>query len=231
MNKFVWPFISLALSLLFGGCATIVKDDNQPVAFSSDPQGAIVSINGVPRGTTPVTIMIERSRKKQMLEVTKDGYISVQMPLEKHIAGMTFGNIIFGGIIGLGVDYATGKGANYQDSVMIKLIPLPKVAPEAAATTDSSQTVPSARRIVTNNGLGLTVAVDEKKVLVKSVQNDSAATAAGIAAGDEIVGFTDDTEGKGLEDIANAINKPKGKTAVVSWRSGTSQVVTAKLDW
>jgi hypothetical protein len=41
---------------------------------------------------------------------------------------MTFGNIIFNpaiAIIGVGVDVATGKATNYQESVQVKLIPLP----------------------------------------------------------------------------------------------------------
>jgi len=39
---------------------------------------------------------------------------------------MTFGNIIFGGFIGLGVDVATGKATDYQNSVHISLRPLPE---------------------------------------------------------------------------------------------------------
>ena len=35
---------------------------------------------------------------------------------------MTFGNIIFGGIIGVGVDAATGKNTNYPDNVHINLV-------------------------------------------------------------------------------------------------------------
>ncbi len=169
MHTLLRPLLVAALSLFLGGCATIVKDDNQPVAFSSDPQGAIIAINGVPRGTTPTTIMVQRTRKKQMIEITKDGYQAVQFPLGKHIAGMTFGNIIFGGIIGLGVDYASGKGANYQDSVMVKLLPvnIPPAQSVAVTATDtplpptsetsSSPRTPTARIVVANNGLGLTV--------------------------------------------------------------------------
>ena len=37
---------------------------------------------------------------------------------------MTFGNIIFGGIIGVGVDVATGKATDYQESVHVNLRPL-----------------------------------------------------------------------------------------------------------
>lgn len=216
MHTSLRPLVVAALSLLLGGCATIVKDDNQPVAFSSDPQGAVVSINGVPRGTTPATIMVERKRQKQMLEISKEGYQTVHMPLQKHIAGMTFGNIIFGGIIGFGVDYATGKGANYQDTVTIKLIPLPKPGVAAAP----------------QNGLGLSVAIQDKQILVLSVQPDSAASAAGILVGDEITAYTENEDvPKSAEVAVAAINSPPGKSAILSWRTGAGPVKTAKLEW
>ena len=110
--------------VLSSGCATIMKDDSQPVAFSSEPQGAVVVINNVPRGTTPSTIMIKRKRGKTMITIQKDGYHPETFPLDKSVAGMTFGNIIFGGLIGVGVDVATGKASDYQDSVHINLRPV-----------------------------------------------------------------------------------------------------------
>ena len=116
------------MAALTAGCATITKSESQPVAFSSEPQGATVSINGVPSGITPVTIMIERKYGDQMGAMALDGYKAEQFKLQKHVAGMTFANIIFCpavAIIGVGVDVATGKATNYQESVQVKLIPLP----------------------------------------------------------------------------------------------------------
>lgn len=127
------PIAILVCSIaLLSGCATIVKDDSQPVAFSSDPQGATVSINSVPRGVTPTTIMVRRSRKSQIVQYDMAGYKSQQFTLGKSVAGMTFGNIIFGGIIGVGVDIASGKATNYEDSVHVKMIPV-EVAKEPEA--------------------------------------------------------------------------------------------------
>ena len=111
------------LPVVFNSCATITKDDSQPVAFSSEPQGAEVAINQIPRGTTPTTIMVKRKFGKSMISISKEGYETETFKLEKSVSGMTFGNIIFGGVIGAGVDVATGKATNYQDSVHIKLRP------------------------------------------------------------------------------------------------------------
>ena len=43
------------------------KDDSQPVAFSSEPQGADISLNNIPVGTTPTTVMVKRKWVKLWL--------------------------------------------------------------------------------------------------------------------------------------------------------------------
>ncbi len=113
----------LALALGSGGCATIVKDDSQPVAFSSDPEGALVSINGNPRGRTPVTVMVKRSAKRQKVAMALEGYETKKFrlgkPVAKSEAGMSFGEII-----GAGADVAMGKATNYEKEIYAALRPL-----------------------------------------------------------------------------------------------------------
>ena len=134
--KAVFSIPGLAIcSLLMTGCATIAGSDSQPVAFSSDPQGAMISINGMPQGTTPVTIQVPRQSQDQMVTVEKEGYAVKQFKLEKHIAGITAGNALFGGAIGMVVDMSTGKGMAYQPSVQVKLSPL---APGQFASVQTS---------------------------------------------------------------------------------------------
>ena len=121
--KYIQSLIVLLIPVIFNSCATITKDDSQPVSFSSEPQGADVSLNSISVGTTPTTVMVKRKMGKTMVTYSKEGYRTQTFPLDKSVAGMTFGNIIFGGLIGVGVDVATGKATNYQDSVHVKLIP------------------------------------------------------------------------------------------------------------
>ena len=136
--------VLFACAIMFSGCATLTKSDSQPVAFSTDPQGAIVSINNIPRGTTPVTIMMSKHYGDQMVGLQKEGYRTEQFKLQKHVAGMTFGNIIFGGIIGIAVDTASGKGMNYEESVQVKLIPLESVKVAPALTSIPAPVAPAA---------------------------------------------------------------------------------------
>ena len=76
--------------------------------------------------------MIKRSSKRQMVRYELEGYRTETFRLGKSVSGMTFGNIIFGGLIGAGVDIASGKATNYEDSVHVKMIPL-----------DSTKTTPA----------------------------------------------------------------------------------------
>mgnify|MGYP005870685733 CR=1 FL=1 len=121
--KLLLAFILMAQLLLISGCATIVRDDSQPVSFSSDPQGAIVKLDGISGGITPTTIQVKRKIKATVISFEKEGFHTESFPLDKSLSAMTFGNVIFGGIIGLGVDAMTGKNTNYPESVHVRLIP------------------------------------------------------------------------------------------------------------
>jgi hypothetical protein len=124
MKKLILLLLAGACAGLLGGCATILKDDSQPVAFTSDPSGATVKINGATVGQTPTTAMLKHSVKRQMVLVEKDGFHPEAFRLEKKVDALTFGNVIVGGVIGFGVDIATGNATNYAESVHVRLRPL-----------------------------------------------------------------------------------------------------------
>ena len=62
----------------------------------------------------------------QVEEVNKFGFETETFVLDKSFSGKTFGNIIFGGLglVGMGVDVATGKAKKYENNVHIILRPL-----------------------------------------------------------------------------------------------------------
>lgn len=97
----------LAVSLLAPGCATIIHGSNQDVAFSSSPSGATVTVDGEALGTTPLVTGLSRD-DAHTVRITMDGYQPYEMTLTKSVDGWVWGNIVFGGLIGLGVDAATG---------------------------------------------------------------------------------------------------------------------------
>lgn len=57
---------SLAVSLVASGCASLTGTRTDPYMIYSTPPGATVAVNGVPIGTTPVTVMVEKQRAPQV---------------------------------------------------------------------------------------------------------------------------------------------------------------------
>ena len=114
---------ALALSglcMAAGGCASIVHSGSRTVSINSQPPGAAVTISksdskvSVHSGTTPMTVSLDPKRgffKGQSYTVRLDlaGYKSDEIELKATVSGWYFGNIVFGGLIGiLIVDPATG---------------------------------------------------------------------------------------------------------------------------
>jgi PEGA domain len=97
--------IDLALGLV--GCATIMHGSEQEIGFSSTPTNAKVSIDGQPRGQTPVVVKLAR-KEKHVVRMELDGYQPFEAALTRGTSGWVWGNIVFGGVIGLAVDAMSG---------------------------------------------------------------------------------------------------------------------------
>ena len=66
-----------------------------------------MTVNGVELGQTPV--IAELSRKEQhFVTIELDGYMPYETTLTKSVSGWVWGNILFGGLIGLAVDAISG---------------------------------------------------------------------------------------------------------------------------
>ncbi|OEF48529.1 hypothetical protein A1OW_15455 [Enterovibrio norvegicus] len=116
MLKLSAVIMSLAL---VSGCSTIVSESSYPVSISSSPSQAdfvLVNRDGqqVHTGTTPDTVTLNASSgffkgETYQLILNKDGYEEKTIEIESTVDGWYFGNILFGGLIGmLIVDPATG---------------------------------------------------------------------------------------------------------------------------
>lgn len=123
MTRGTFALISSALLLatmtLLAGCATILNDDTQPVTFNSDPEGALVKVDGVAYGRTPVTVPVPRKGWDKQVEISKDGYKSEVFTLKNNLSGSTFLNVLWwpGAI----VDGISGRGGKYQSNITIVL--------------------------------------------------------------------------------------------------------------
>lgn len=120
--------VALTTMAALSGCATITKSSSQTVTIDTRPPGATCTLTrGGKRfaivNPTPGAISVEKSSDAISISCTKEGYLETAGTLESSFQAMTFGNILFGGLIGVAVDAASGAMHEYEPLVTITLIP------------------------------------------------------------------------------------------------------------
>ena len=106
------------------GCATVIKGTTQGIPVNSEPDNADVLVDGQLVGTTPTTVEMKRKRD-HLVTIEKDGYQPKTIAVVKDIGGAVFGNILAGGLIGWGVDAASGAQYNLNPkTISVKLEPV-----------------------------------------------------------------------------------------------------------
>jgi len=104
---------------MFTGCASIVSKSSWPFSVDSNPSGAEVRITNkrgieVFKGRTPTAMHLKSgagffSKESYVVSLSMNGYETKKINVECKLNGWYFGNIVFGGFIGLLiVDPATG---------------------------------------------------------------------------------------------------------------------------
>jgi hypothetical protein len=121
-------FLIVVAAFALAGCASIVSKSEYPVAITSNPTGAdfvVKRANGLPisSGVTPATITLGASDgyfkpAKYSVEFRRKGIVQT-VPLTAKVDGWYFGNLLFGGLIGLLiVDPASGAMWTLGDTVV-----------------------------------------------------------------------------------------------------------------
>ncbi|HIJ96308.1 MAG TPA: hypothetical protein HPP94_11345 [Desulfuromonadales bacterium] len=136
LRKTITTLFVAALMFSQSGCASIVSGGAKTLPIMSTPDGAELEVKNLRSGETilkaktPFTALLERSSgffqsAKYEVRINKEGYLPHQTVIEAGINGWYFGNIIFGGLVGLLiVDPATGAMWRInEESVMAKLYP------------------------------------------------------------------------------------------------------------
>lgn len=138
-------FLAIAFLTQIVGCASIVSGSNQSISVETKSNGSSVvgasckltNNKGTWYVTTPGSTTVQRSFENLGVTCTKQDYVQGTAAVKSSTKGMAFGNILFGGVIGVGVDVATGAAYDYPNVVSVSL---------ARAPTESNQvpTSPSA---------------------------------------------------------------------------------------
>ena len=114
------------LNLFMFSCASITQGSTQIITIETpNCPGASCKIFH-DEGTyyvnkTPATIVVNRSASQLRVNCSY-GDVSTAMTDESSIEGMAFGNILIGGILGGGIDMATGAAYQYPQIISHPLI-------------------------------------------------------------------------------------------------------------
>src|SRR5689334_6040905 len=94
-------------ALALSACASIIHGTSQDVGISSSPTGAQVTVDNRAGAVTPYVAKLSR-KDNHIVKLSMDGYAPAELTLTKSVSGWVWGNVVFGGLIGLGVDAISG---------------------------------------------------------------------------------------------------------------------------
>jgi hypothetical protein len=118
----------LALTAL-SACATVTRGSEDAWVVNSEPSGAKVeTTNGHQCAATPCAIKMKR-KSEFTATLTKPGYKPATVQVSHKTAGAgaagVAGNVLLGGVVGLGVDMYTGASQDLvPNPVTVKLEPV-----------------------------------------------------------------------------------------------------------
>ncbi|MCG8429439.1 MAG: hypothetical protein MI754_18975 [Chromatiales bacterium] len=115
-------------TMMISGCATVVKGNDQGVTIDTHPQGAscTLSRDGATIAVvnpTPGTVQIDRDKDAISIICKKENFLDSTDILSSEFNGVTLGNILVGGIIGIAVDAGSGAMHDYPSMITVTLIP------------------------------------------------------------------------------------------------------------
>lgn len=145
---------SLAVSALtLGGCASIVNGQNQPVSVDTRQGGDVVvganctlsNDKGTWYITSPGSTTVHRSAADLAIKCEKTGVNPGLSTVKSFTKGMAFGNILFGGIIGAGVDISTGAAFDYPSLISVQMGQSLVMAPPPGMTSATEVTAAASK--------------------------------------------------------------------------------------
>ncbi|BCT92443.1 hypothetical protein LYSHEL_14670 [Lysobacter helvus] len=148
MKIFSRLMLAVVLCAAFGltGCATVTRGSTQAFTVDSVPLGATVSMSNGERCTTPCTLKLKRKHPVSV-EVCKAGFSAVNTTVQSQMSGAggtaLAGNVLIGGLIGAGVDAATGATKDLRPNpLMLTLVADAPgcIAPSFPAVPEGGQT-------------------------------------------------------------------------------------------
>jgi hypothetical protein len=102
------------------GCASATRGTTENISITSTPAGATADVSGLDNPTacvTPCVVQVKRNADVTV-SINKPGYEPQVIPLTKEVAGSGAagfaGNVLVGGVVGMGVDAVTGAAMDHK---------------------------------------------------------------------------------------------------------------------
>lgn len=120
---------STILALSVSACASVTRGTTETVHVYAAPEGAQIATSiGLTCNTSPCDLQVNR-KQEFSVTVSKEGYqtqtIMVTTDVAPGGAAGIAGNVLVGGVIGMGVDVATGATLDHSPNpVLVELVPL-----------------------------------------------------------------------------------------------------------
>ncbi|NGX41932.1 MAG: hypothetical protein K940chlam7_00206 [Chlamydiae bacterium] len=107
MKNSIYIILLSSIAITLSSCATIMHGTTQTVGIASNPTSANVWVDRRFVGNTPT--IVEMSRKdNHVVRIELEGYQPYEATFTRQMSGWVFGNLAFGGVIGLAVDAVSG---------------------------------------------------------------------------------------------------------------------------
>jgi hypothetical protein len=146
------------IALQGGACATVIEGSTQVVSVSAvemdggaEIGGAECALSSPAIGTqkvlTPGSIKLDKSRHAIAVSCTKDGYEPGTGSITSHFAAATAGNILIGGLIGVGIDAASGAANKYDEKVTVTMAKKSEPPPAGRSAARRSPAPPPAKAV------------------------------------------------------------------------------------
>jgi hypothetical protein len=166
----------LSVAVAVSGCASIVKGTTESISISTPPTtGAICDLSssqGTWQVMSPGVASVEKSKEDIQIRCTKAGWQDAASTIPSNFEGWTVGNIVFGGLIGLGVDAATGAINEYPHTFQVAMTPLSvpgSVAPMALGAPPPIPAVGISPSLVSVPAAPMTPCGEDRPCLSQSV--------------------------------------------------------------
>ena len=119
--------MATAIVSSLSGCCTIVDGKRQAVEIKTNAPAMFTVKNAdgikVAEGTAPATVKLERGDAPYHVTLQRTDSSPVSTgTIEDNSNGWMWGNILFGGLIGIGVDHFTGASRNLDKEITVNTL-------------------------------------------------------------------------------------------------------------